>query len=298
MKKVKSSPALGNLLVLLAACLWGCTGLFVEGISAAGLVALDIVVLRGALAAAVMAPIMLAVDPTLFRVRLRDAWCLLGSGCSMLFFNYCYYSAIQTVGKTVAVVLLFTFPVFVVLFSRLFFKEKITWNRAVALLLILVGCALASGIVGTTVHLSQRGLLWGLGSGFGYCMYTLFSRWALNRRYSPLTITFYTFLLSSLGGACLMDFPHVTQAFAAHGMALWGPLLAYVLVGTVGAYLMYTAGMQYIDTSRAAMMKAMEPASTALLQIAVQGVWPDPFVLAGVGVIMVAITVLNWKKRR
>lgn len=298
MKKVKSSPALGSGLVLLAACLWGCTGLFVESISAAGLVALDIVVLRGILAAAVLAPIMLAVDPTLFRVRLRDVWCVIGSGCSMLFFNYCYYSAIQTVGKTVAVVLLFTFPVFVVLLSRLFFKEKITWNRAVALLLIVVGCALASGIVGTTVHLSSRGLLWGLGSGFGYCMYTLFSRWALNRRYSPLTITFYTFLLSSLGGASLMDFPHVVQAFATHGMGLWGPLLAYVLVGTVGAYLMYTAGMQYIDTAKAAMMKAMEPASTALLQIAVQGVWPAPPVLVGVGVIMVAIIVLNWKKRR
>ena len=298
MKKVKSSPVLGSVLVLLAACLWGCTGLFVESISAAGLGALDIVVLRGVLAAAVLAPIMLAVDPALFRVRLRDAWCLLGSGFSMLFLNYCYYSAIQTVGKTVAVVLLFTFPVFVVLLSRLFFKEKITWNRAVALLLILVGCALASGIVGTTVHLSQWGLLWGLGSGFGYCMYTLFSRWALNRRYSPLTITFYTFLLSSVGGGFLVDFPHVTQSFAIHGLTLWGPLLAYVLVGTVGAYLMYTAGMQHIDTSRAAMMKAMEPASTALLQIAVQGVWPDPFVLAGVGVIMVAITVLNWKKRR
>ena len=298
MRKVKSSPALGSLLVLLAACLWGCTGLFVESISAAGLGALDIVVLRGLVAAVVLAPIMLAVDPALFRVRLRDVWCVIGSGFSMLFLNYCYYSAIQAVGKTVAVVLLFTFPVFVVLLSRLFFKEKITWNRAVALLLILVGCALASGVAGATVQLSRQGLLLGLGSGFGYCMYTIFSRWALNRRYSPLTITFYTFLLSSVGGAFMMDFPHVAQASATYGMALWGPLLAYVLVGTVGAYLMYTAGMQYIDTSKAAMMKAMEPASTAILQIAVQGVWPDTPVLVGVGVIMLAIMVLNWKKRK
>lgn len=299
MSKWKSSPFLGSLLVLLAACLWGCTGLFVEGISAVGLGAMDIVVLRGFSAAVVLAPIMLAVDPRLFRIRFRDVWCFIGSGVlSMLFFNYCYYTNIQQSGKTVAVVLLFTFPVFVVLLSRLFFKEKITGNKVLAMVLILVGCALVSGIVGAGVTLSVRGLLIGLASGFGYSLYTIFSRCALNRHYSPITITFYTFLLSAVGGVFFIDAPDVAQTALHAGMGLWGPLLAYVLIGTVGAYLMYTAGLRHIDTSKAAMLKAAEPASTAILQIAVQGIWPDPFALVGVGIIVLAIVVLNWKKRK
>ncbi|MBQ6849246.1 MAG: EamA family transporter [Clostridia bacterium] len=298
MSKRKSS-FMGSLLVILAACLWGCTGLFVEEITAAGLGSMDIVVLRGIAAALVLAPIMLAVDPNLFRIRLRDAWCFVGSGIlSMLFFNYCYYTNIQESGKTVAVVLLFTFPVFVVLLSRLFFKEKITWKKMLAVVLIVVGCALASGIVGADAHLSVRGLLIGLASGFGYSLYTIFSRCALDRHYSPLTITFYTFLLSAVGGAFFTDFRYVAEVAVSHGMDLWGPLLTYVLIGTVGAYLMYTAGLRHIDTSTAAMLKAAEPASTAILQILVQGIWPDTVVLVGVGVIVAAIVVLNWKKRK
>lgn len=299
MSRYKSSAFLGSVLVLLAACLWGCTGLFVEGISAAGLGAMDIVVLRGFAAAVVLAPIMLAVDPKLFRIRLRDAWCFVGSGVlSMLFFNYCYYTNIQESGKTVAVVLLFTFPVFVVLLSRLFFKEKITWKKMLAVVLIVVGCALASGIVGAGGSLSGRGLLIGLASGFGYSLYTIFSRCALNRRYSPLTITFYTFLLSSIGGVFFTDGGHVADVAFSHGMDLWGPLLTYVLVGTVGAYLMYTAGLRHIETSTAAMLKAAEPASTALLQVIMDQRLPDTVVMVGVGVIVAAIVVLNWKKRR
>lgn len=299
MSKRKSSSFWGSLLVILAACLWGCTGLFVEGISAAGMGAMDIVVLRGFVTAAVLVPVMLAVDPGLFRIRLRDVWCFIGSGIlSMLFFNYCYYTNIQESGKTVAVVLLFTFPVFVVLLSRVFFKEKITGNKVLAMVLILVGCALVSGLVGAGVTLSVRGLLMGLASGFGYSLYTIFSRCALNRHYSPLTITFYTFLLSAAGGVFFIDAPRTVQTAAGGGMGLWGPLLAYVLIGTVGAYLMYTAGLRHIDTSKAAMLKAAEPASTAVLQIAVQGIRPDTPELVGVGIIVLAIVVLNWKKRK
>lgn len=299
MRKIKSSPVLGSVLVLFAACLWGCTGLFVGRITAAGITSLEIVMLRGLITAAVLVPIMLAVDPTLFRVRFRDWWCLIGSGlCSMLFFNYCYYSNIQETSPAVAVVLLFTAPVFVTVLGRIFFKEKITWNKVVAVVLILVGCALVSGLAGESTHITRRGLLLGLGSGFGYSLYTIFSRLALNRKYSPLTITFYTFLLSAVGGVFLVDLPHVATAVTTQGMTLWGPLMAYVLIGTVGAYLMYTAGLRHMDTSKAAVLKAAEPVSTTVLQIVVLGVWPDTWGLVGVGLLVLAIVVMNLTKRR
>ena len=299
MRKFKSSSALGSLLVLFAACLWGCTGLFVGRITAAGLTSMEIVVLRGFLTAAVLVPIMLAVDPSLFRVRFKDWWCLIGSGlCSMLFFNYCYYSNIQETSPAVAVVLLFTAPVFVTVLGRIFFKEKITWNKIVAVLLILIGCALVSGLVGESAHITRRGLLLGLGSGFGYSLYSIFSRCALNRHYSPLTITFYTFLLSAVGGAFLVDVPHTVSAVTTQGVALWGPLMVYVLIGTVGAYLMYTAGLRHLDTSKAAVLKAAEPVSTTVLQIAVLDVWPDTLGLVGVGLLVLAIVVMNLTKRK
>lgn len=299
MSKCKSSSVLGSFLVLFAACLWGCTGLFVGRITDTGITPMEIVVLRGLITAAVLAPIMLAMDPALFRARLKDLWCVVGSGlCSMLFFNYCYYSNIQETSPAVAVVLLFTAPVFVTIFGRILFKEKITWNKVLAVVLILVGCALVSGLVGESIPITHRGWLLGLGSGFGYSLYTIFSRLALDRKYSPVTVTFYTFLLSAVGGVFLVDIPHVTATLTTHGMDLWGPLIAYVLVGTVGAYVMYTAGLRHIDASKAAVLKAAEPISTTVLQIAVLGVWPDTLGMVGVGVLATAVVVMNGKKRK
>ena len=92
MKKIKGSPALGGLLVMIAGCLWGCTGLFVGGINAAGIAAMEIVELRGILTALLMLPIMLVMNPKLLCIRLKDLWCFIGSGVfSVLFFNFCYY---------------------------------------------------------------------------------------------------------------------------------------------------------------------------------------------------------------
>ena len=299
MARFKSSPALGGLLVAFAACLWGCTGLFVGRISGAGLTSMEIVVLRGFITAAVMVPLMLAIDPAMFRIKLKDSWCFIGTGIiSMLFFNYCYYSNIQETSPSVAVVLLFTAPVYVTLLGALLFKERITWNKVLAVVLILVGCALVSGLVGEASAITRRGLILGLCSGFGYGLYTIFSRLALDRGYTPVIVTFYTFLLSAVGGVFLIDGRHTLDTAVAAGMDLWVPLVAYVLVGTVGAYLMYTAGLRHIDTSKAAVLKAVEPASTTVLQILVLGVWPDTLALVGVGIIIIAIAVMNLKSKR
>ena len=299
MKQVKSSPVLGSFLVMFAACLWGCTGLFVGRITAAGITSLELVVMRGILAGAVLLPLMLAIDPTLLRLRLKDLWCVLGSGlCGMLFFNYCYYSNIQETSPAVAVVLLFTSPVFVTILGRILFKEKITWNKVLAVVLILAGCALVTGLVTEGFSITNRGLILGFCSGFGYALYMVFSRCGLNRGYSPVTITFYTFLLSVVGGVFLVDVRHLTTTAFTAGWEMWGPLVAYVLIGTVGAYLMYTAGLRHIDTARAAVLKALEPASTTLLQIAVLGIWPDTWALVGVAVIMLAIVILNIRHKK
>ena len=77
---------------------------------------------------------------------------------------------------------------------------------------------------------------------------------------------------------------------------MWLPLVAYVVVGTVGAYLLYTAGLKHIDNSKASVMAAVEPACATLLQIVVLGVMPDGFTLAGIALVLGAIVWLNLGK--
>lgn len=299
MKKLKSSAALGGILVMIAGCLWGCTGLFVGRVKEAGINAMELVEMRGILTALLMLPIMLVMDRKLLRIRLEDLWCFIGSGVfSVLFFNFCYYTTITTSGMAIAAVLLYTSPIFVMLLSLWLFREKLTARGVMALLLTVAGCVLVSGILTDGGTFTPGGLLLGIGAGFGYALYSIFSRYAIQRGYHPMTITFYTFLLSAVGGAFFTDFRLIATASAANGLGVWVPLVAYVVVGTVGAYLMYTAGLKYIDNSKAAVMAAVEPACATLLQIVVLGVMPDGFTLAGILLVLAAIVLLNWKANK
>lgn len=114
------------------------------------------------------------------RIRLRDLWLFAGTGiCSLVFFNYCYFNAMQQTSLAVAALLLYTAPVFVMLMSLVCFGEAFTRTKALALLLTFSGCACVTGVFGSSVTLTLSGLLYGLGSGFGYALYSIFGKYAV-----------------------------------------------------------------------------------------------------------------------
>ena len=125
--------------VLLAGIFWGSMGLFVRQLNAAGLYAIDVMQLR-VLASAIFVGLYLLLRP-------RDIWCFAGSGiCSLMLFSWCYFTGMQAASLAVMAVLLYTAPVFVMLMSIVFFREKLTGAKLTALVLCLAGCVLVSGV--------------------------------------------------------------------------------------------------------------------------------------------------------
>ena len=174
MKQSKSA-----LCVLLAGTLWGSMGLFVRKLNAVGLYALDIVQLRIAISLVLVGLYLLIFARDKLRVRLRDLWCFAGTGIvSLLLFSWCYFSGMQEASLSVMAVLLYTSPAFIVLLSVLLFRETLTRQKLLALVLTFAGCCLVSGL-GSGSAVSMKGLLLGLGSGFFYALYSIFSRYAI-----------------------------------------------------------------------------------------------------------------------
>ncbi len=294
MAKTKSSAALGGLFVVLAGMLWGTTGLFIDRLNDAGLSAMQICELRAGITALLMLLMTVCVKPALLHIRFRDIWVFLGSGVgSILFFNYCYFNAIQESGMAVAATLLYTSPVFVMLLSLPLFGEKITGRKVVALIMTVAGCVLVSGLLTAGGNFTTRGLLYGIGAGFGYALYSIFTRFAIRRGYESMTITTYTFLVAAVGGLFLTDFRQIATATVAGGADLWVLLVGYTVITTVAPYLLYTNGLRHIENSKAAVMAAVEPACATLLQIVVLRVLPGPIALVGIVLVLTAIVVLN-----
>ena len=207
------------------------------------------------------------------------------------FFNWCYFNAIASSSMSVAAVLLYTSPVFVTLLSALLFRESITPFKLAALVLTFVGCTLVTGLFPLGQEsVSFRTILFGLGSGFGYALYSIFGKFAL-KKYPSSTVTFYTFLFSALFALPLSGL-HRDLSRLACWQAIAGALGIGVLC-CILPYLLYTEGLRYAEAGKAAILATIEPFVAALLGIFLFHEAVTPYKLLGMAAIFSAILLLN-----
>ena len=285
----QSKPALA---VLAAGVAWGIISLFVRRLSAAGLQPMQIACIRLLVAVLVFFPGLALRDPKKLAIRPRDLWMFVGTGIVSLVFFYVlyFYTTVQS-QASVAAVLLYSSPAFVMLLSALIFRERLTGRKLVSLGLTVAGCALVSGFFGGGYRLSGLVLLTGLGSGFFYALYTIFARFAL-RRYDSMTVTAWTFLLGALG-ALPFGAPGAAARILAAEPALLLSCLGIGIVSTALPYLLYTWGLQRMDSGRAAILAAVEPLVGAVLGMVLYREPHDLPKLAGILLILAAILLLN-----
>ncbi len=291
----KSKRNIGPLLIILAGCFWGSMGIFVRRLTEYGFTAVQIVSIRVTLAALFFCIILLIKDRSGFRIALRDLPFFLGLGFgSILFFTVCYFTAITMMPLSTAAILLYTSPIWIMLMSVLFFHEKLSGKKLLALALAFAGCVLVSGISGEGITLT--GLLVGLGSGLGYGLYSILGTVAL-RKYSPYTVTAYTFLFAAAGSWLICGPADMISKFTAAqdpvSLLLFCGLTA--LVTAVIPFLFYTLGLRTVEASRAGILATVEPLVATLVGILA---FSEPLTLLpalGILLILSAVIILNRK---
>ena len=284
-------------LVCVAGLCWGLIGLFSQTLSSWGLNAIQITLVRCLLAAAFLALGLAVKCPSAFKISLRHCWMFVGTGVlSIAFFNVCYFACIQECGLSFAAILLYTAPCFVVLLSALLFKERMTSTKIVALFVAFAGCALVVGIGSGSTALSISGLLFGLGSGVGYALYSIFARFAL-KEYSPWTVMFYTF---SFATCALVPFAEGGQvvSLAASSWQAAGVMLGLALVSTLLPFACYTVGLGHMEAGKASIMAFIEPMVALVVGVTVFHDVLSPLNVVGIAFIVAAVFLLNIPRRR
>ena len=177
--------------VVAAGICWGLIGVFTKAISALGFTEMQMLFVKGVLAAGLLFLLILGKDRRLFRLKKwTDLRYFIGTGiCSFTFFSWCYMKAINLTSLGVAAALLYTAPTFVMLFSLALFHEKMTRAKGLVLAMTFLGCALVTGILEGGAAFTGRGLFIGLCAGIGYALYSIFGTFAIRRGYSSLTET-------------------------------------------------------------------------------------------------------------
>ena len=242
----------GYIWILLAALLWSLLGVLSKFCLQAGVAPLETAFWRAALGCALF--FLHAGLTGALRVRPLHALAFMAFGVwgVGVFFGAMQYS-IKLSGGATAVVLLYTAPVWVAVFSRLLFRERITGRKATAILAALAGTALVCLSGGSLPgEPSAAGIACGLLAGLCYATHYPFYRW-WQPRYGTAAI--YAFML--LGGILALT-PWVPLP-PHYNPTTWGWLSALGLLTCYLAYICYGQGLQKISLVRAAVTCHLEP---------------------------------------
>ena len=287
---------LAPVFVLSAGTLWGVMGLFVRKLGTYGFSPLQIACLRILFGAALFLAITGIFDRNLLKIKFKDVGLFLGMGLlSLLLFTVCYFTTINLASLSVAAILLYTSPIWVMLMSAICFREKITRRKLLCAAMAFGGCVLVSGI-GSETSLSPVVIVTGLLSAVGYGLYSIFGTFAL-RRYQPLTVTTYAFLFGAAGALALcnpMEIAGIIRT-APNPAGLLLLLVVTAFVTAVLPYLLYTVGLNNMRASAAAIMASIEPVVATAAGALVFGEALTVPAFAGIALVLAAIVVLNVK---
>lgn len=287
---------LGDILIIIAGLFWGSMGIFVRHLNDLGFSSIQVACLRLTTAGILFALILLIKDRKGFKIALRDIPLFLALGLvSILFFTCCYFTAIRLMTMSTAAILLYTSPIWVMVLAIIFLKEKFTIQKLIALILAFAGCVLVSGFGG---KVTVVGILVGLGSGLGYGLYSIFGTFAL-KKYSPYTVTCYTFLIAGLGSIFVANPVDLISKISSieNKPALFGFVLLTAVVTAVIPFLLYTLGLNMTTAGKAAVLATVEPAAATLFGFFVMKETVGPVAIAGILLVFAAIIVLSLRKK-
>ena len=283
------------LYIIGAAALWGLIGLFVKTIAGQGFTSMQIVALRAMASASCITLVMLWKGLGQLRIDWRDCWMFVGTGIfSLVFFNFCYFNCIESSSLAVAALLLYTAPAFVMLMSLLLFGESFTAKKALALVCTFIGCGCVTGAFEGGLKLTLSGLFYGLGSGFGYALYSIFGKYAV-QKYSSLTITAYTFYFALIAAVPLAGFDGA--ALAKIDLLTIEGSLGLGLVCAVIPYLLYTKGLEKVEPGQASILATIEPFVAAAVGMLC---FAEPMTMSkAVGMLLIfcSIVILNIREK-
>ena len=115
---------IGMTMILAAAAMWGTIGTFTRKFGQAGVGSWSLIFYRSLVTAVLLLVYIIVKDRALLKIRIRDLWMFVGSGIvSFYLFNVCYMLSINMNSLAVSAILLYTAPIFVMVFSVVLLKS-------------------------------------------------------------------------------------------------------------------------------------------------------------------------------
>jgi drug/metabolite transporter, DME family len=252
---------------------------------------------RTTLSLAVLLPVLLVRrGASSLRVPARDLakFFLLGI-LGVAVSNYFYYLAIQRTNVATAIILQYTAPVWVLLYTAVRGTRRPSSQGIAAVGLAVAGCALAVGLVGAGgFRIDAIGITAALLAAFSFAFYNVGGHGVL-ARYDRWKVLFWVLVATSI--FWLFVNPPWKIVAAHYDGRQFEFMLVFSLISVLGPFSCYFAGLQDLEPTRAIVASCLEPVFSIVITALVLGESVRPTQTIGIVLVLIAIVLIQLSER-
>lgn len=255
--------SLGIIQIVLSGLMFSFIGLVGKIAFERGILSMELLGYRFVFSVAILFLYMMIFNRSLLKTSFKNIllFAALGiGGYSMMAISF--FFALESISASLCVLLLYTYPIIVALIGHFFLSEKISKQKAIYFVLALIGLVM---LVSGEIEVRQmQGLIFGLLSAIFYSLYIVLSKVYIKET-PAFTAIFYVQLASAILAVSL-SFTSFERYFAVIEHS-YGLILFFALVSTLGAMVLFMAGLKKIKSWEASILSLAEPLFGVLLSV-------------------------------
>ncbi|VVB92882.1 EamA-like transporter family protein [uncultured archaeon] len=269
--------------IITAAILWGFVGILAKKIS--GMWVPGIIFYRMGLALVILFMVLL-ISGNLDKIKLKEKKkYLLLFGLLQLATMLAYFVSILNTSVSVAVLLLYTAPVYVTVLSPLLLKENSTKKGVIALILAIAGVVLI--VDPEKLDFTRSiGILAGIAAGLSYAFQIITSKY-ISDTYTGYSQAFWSFFVATF---ILLPWGLAPTNVVIDNMPF---LLLLAIFPTILSISLYFNGLKKVRAQNASILGLIEPASAVFLAMLILGEKISIPVIAGGALILAAAALVT-----
>jgi drug/metabolite transporter (DMT)-like permease len=219
-------------------------------------------------------------------------------GAQSAVFNFSLVKAYLFLPLGIVSTIVFCNLFLLMIFCRILFKDKITWQKGVAAGFAVLGIALVLNVFDLNVSWNLQGLLW---TGLALLCWALMvasEKYMLNEGVDGNAVMvfngFFAVLFLCFYTAPWVVFANIGTAVAvSHGMVLL-PTVAFILVTSIGTYFFYITALKHLEASIVQLGFVMDPLTASILGFFVFGQALRPIQILGILLIISVVLWVEW----
>jgi len=285
------------LAVIFSSLSFGCLGICVRYfLNDCSLGPISVVFIRLTFSAAGLFIVLLIVGRDMLKIRLKDIPFMVFFGIFKILADGMFFFAQDNMSLCLATLLQMTSPYFVMFFSLILFKEKITMAKMLAVGVGTIGCVLVTDVLFGELNVNVIGLTAAVLSGLCFSMFFIGNKMANDKGFRPATILFYTTLAADLMAIPFADLSGTAQALST--VNGWAAALALGIFMTLIPYFLLTWSSSRMDPTVISIISVLEVVGASVVGYFLFNEILDVPHFIGIALVVASIVLINVQLRK